>query len=119
MTAVPFQDSTVFSASFSSDYINVINSSGNNLTDFAVGDGPVHLDFNYIPGDINGDYDVNILDVIYLINWKYKGGPQTITARWRADANADFDYNILDAVYLLNAIYKDGPRPKISSTWLY
>lgn len=119
MAAVPFQDSTIFSASFSTDYINQIDSAGNVQTDYAIGDGPVHLDFNYIPGDVNGDYDLNILDVIYIINWKYKSGPQTITARWRADVNADLSYNILDVVYLINSIYKDGPRPKIGATWLY
>ena len=119
MAAVPFQDSTIFSASFSTDYINVIDSAGNNLGNYAVGDGPVHLDFNYMPGDIDGDFAVNILDVIYLINWKYKSGPQTIAARWRADVNADLDYNILDAVYLINSLYKDGPKPKIGATWFY
>jgi len=119
MAAVPFQDSTIFSASFSTDYINVIDSSGSNLGNYAVGDGPVHLDFNYMPGDIDGDFAVNILDVIYLINWKYKNGPQTITARWRADVNADLGYNILDAVYLINSLYKGGPGPKIGATWLY
>ncbi len=119
MAAVPFQDSTIFSVSFSTDYINVIDSTGNDLGNYAIGDGPVHLDFNYIPGDIDGDFAVNILDVIYLINWKYKNGPQTIAARWRADVNADLSYNILDAVYLINSLYKDGPGPKISATWLY
>ncbi len=119
MAAVPFQDSTIFSASFSTDYINVIDSAGNNHVNYAIGDGPVHLDFNYIPGDANGDFDLNILDVIYIINWKYKDGPQTITARWRADVNADLNYNILDIVYLINYKYKDGPRPKIGSTWLF
>ncbi len=119
MAAVPFQDSTIFSASFSTDYINIIDSAGNNQANYAVGDGPVHLDFNYIPGDANGDFDVNILDVVYIINWKYKGGPQTITARWRADVNADLSYNILDVVYLINFKYKGGPGPKIGATWLY
>jgi len=117
MTAVPFQDSTIFSASFSTDYINVIDSAGSNQANYAVGDGPVHLDFNYIPGDANADFDLNILDVVYIINWKYKDGPQTITARWRADVNADLNYNILDVVYLINFLYKDGPRPKIGATW--
>jgi len=119
MTAVPFQDSTIYSASFGTDYINVIDSSGADQIDYAVGDGPVHIDFNYIPGDANGDYELNILDAVYIINWKYKDGPQTITARWRADTNADLNVNILDVVYLINSLYKDGPKPKISSTWTF
>ena len=118
LAAIPFEDSTIFSTSFSTDYIEIIDSAGNNQTSYAVGDGPVHLDFNYIPGDANGDYDVNILDVIYIINWKYKNGPRTFPARWRANVNADMYYNILDIVYLINSIYKDGPKPKIGLPWL-
>ncbi len=119
MAAVPFQDSTLFSVSFSTDFINVIDSAGVGQANYAIGDGPVHLDFNYMPGDINGDFALNISDVVYLINWKYKNGPQTITARWRADVNADLNYNINDIVYLINFIYKGGRAPKIGSTWLY
>lgn len=119
MTAVPFQDSTILSTSFSTDYVNIIDSAGNSQIDYAVGDGPLHLDFNYIPGDADCDFSVNILDAIYIINWKYKSGPQTITARWRADVNADMSYNILDVVYLLSFLYKDGPDPKVGFTWLY
>jgi len=117
MAAVPFQDSTIFSASFSTDYINIIDSAGNNQANYAVGDGPVHLAFNYIPGDTNGDFELSILDIIYMINWKYKNGPQATTARWRADVNADLSYDILDVIYLINFLYKEGPGPKIGSTW--
>jgi hypothetical protein len=118
LTAIPFQDSTIFAASFSTDYINVIDSTGNRLMDYAVGDGPIHLDFNYLPGDANGDFNVDILDVVYVINWKYKNGPETVTAKWRANVNADMYYNILDIVYLINYLYKDGPVPKVGIPWL-
>ncbi len=118
MTAIAYQDSTIFAASFSTDYINMIDSAGTRLMDYAVGDGPIHLDFNYIPGDADGDFEVNILDVVHIINWKYKDGPATTTARWRANVNADMYYNILDIVYLLNYLYKDGPAPKVGIPWL-
>lgn len=117
MTAVAYQDSTIFTGSFT-DYINVIDSAGNKEASYAVGAGPVHLDFNYIPGDANSDFNLDILDIVYLINWKYKNGPKTVPARWRANVNADMAYNILDIVYLINFLYKDGPAPKVGIMWL-
>jgi len=118
LAAIPTDDSTILTASFGSDYINIIDSSGTRLADYPVGDGPVHLDINYRPGDVNGDYKIDILDVVYLINWKYKGGPKTWPARWRGNVNGDFEYNILDIVYLLNSIYKGGPAPKAGAPWV-
>jgi hypothetical protein len=62
----------------------------------------------FICGDANGDDNVNILDIVYLINGLYKGGPPPVPEE-SADVNSDGIVNILDIVYLVNAIYKDGP----------
>jgi len=118
MTVVTYQDSTIFTGSFT-DHINIIDSAGNYRESYAVGDSPIHTAFNYIPGDADGDFNVNIIDVIYIINWKYKNGPKTPGARWRANVNADDDYNILDIVYLINALYKEGPAPKVGPDWIF
>jgi len=61
-------------------------------------------------GDVNGDELVNILDVVYLINYKYKEGPAPDPLE-SADVNSDELVNILDVVYLINYKYKDGPEP--------
>jgi len=61
-------------------------------------------------GDANSDEFVNILDVVYLINFKYKGGPAP-DPLVSADVNNDEQVNILDIVYLINYKYKDGPEP--------
>lgn len=59
-----------------------------------------------------GDYDnsgyINILDVVYLINYIYKEGPAPIPLI-SADINCSGTIDILDVVYLINFIYKDGP----------
>ncbi len=63
------------------------------------------------PGDASGDGKVNILDIVYLINHKYKGG-QEPTPPAVGDVNVDCDLNILDIAYLINYKYKSGPTPE-------
>ncbi len=61
-------------------------------------------------GDVNGDEDINIFDITYLINYLYKGGP-TPPDLTCADVNDDGDINIFDITYLINYLYKGGPPP--------
>jgi len=67
---------------------------------------------DYICGDIDNDVNhfITILDVVYLINYLYKDGPDPFYIQ-SADVNFDEIISILDAVYLINSIYKDGPDP--------
>lgn len=64
----------------------------------------------FVCGDPNGDGGVNILDVVFIINYKYKNGqaPYPISS---GDINGDGGINILDVVYLINFKYKGGPAP--------
>ncbi len=64
----------------------------------------------FICGDANYDELVNILDVVFLINYKYKSGPAPLYLD-AADVNNDLAINILDIVYLINFKYKGGPVP--------
>jgi YVTN family beta-propeller protein len=115
--AVAYQDSTVFISTFG-DRINRLNASGENLETYYMGDGPVHIDFNYLPGDANGDWDVNVADAVYLINYIFKSGTAPADPVWRANANADNMINIGDAVYLINFVFRGGPAPEIGPTWI-
>lgn len=64
----------------------------------------------YICGDVNNDGVVNILDIIFLIDYKFKGGPAPeIMAS--ADVNSDGVINILDIIYLIDYKFKGGPEP--------
>ena len=65
---------------------------------------------NYLCGDANNDDNVDILDIVFLINYKYKSGPEPIPLN-AADVNSDELVNILDIVYLINYKYKGGPLP--------
>ena len=71
-------------------------------------------DEDYICGDFNGDGIFNILDIAYLINYIYKGGPPPVPLQ-SANVNYGIDQNsainILDVVYFINFKYKGGPPP--------
>jgi DNA-binding beta-propeller fold protein YncE len=112
-----FQDSTVFVACFS-DKVVQLGFDGVRLHTYAAGDGPGHLDFNYLPGDVNGDWQVNVGDAVYLVGYIFRGGPSPAYPHWRANANGDGVINIGDAVYLVSYIFRSGPRPRIGPTWM-
>jgi len=62
----------------------------------------------YVCGDIDGIEGISILDIVFLINYKYKAGtgPEFPAA---CDVNNDGKIDILDIVYMINKIYKGGP----------
>ena len=64
-------------------------------------------------GDVDNSGEVNILDIVYLINYKYKTGPAPLCFPINSCADVDNsgDINILDIVYLINFKYKEGPEP--------
>jgi parallel beta-helix repeat protein len=61
-------------------------------------------------GDIDYNTNLNILDLVYLIRYLYKGGPPPVLDGI-GDLNGDGDTNILDCTYMINSLYKDGPDP--------
>ena len=66
-----------------------------------------------ICGDADGDGEINISDVVYLINYLYKDGPapecEPITTC--GDVNIDGVVDLADVIYLINYLYKNGPPP--------
>jgi len=62
-------------------------------------------------GDVDGKPGINILDVIFLINYKYKDGRLAPSPLVLGNADGILPINILDVVYLIDNIYKDGPEP--------
>lgn len=68
---------------------------------------------SWICGDVDGNPGINILDIVFLINYIYKGGPAAEPMD-AMEINGDTFINILDIVYLINNIYKGGPEPLCS-----
>lgn len=67
-------------------------------------------DIPFICGNVDDNGLINILDIVFIINFKYKSGPEPYPLE-SADANFDMEINILDIVYLINYLYKQGPDP--------
>ncbi len=64
----------------------------------------------YVRGDVNRDHVINASDVVYLLNFLYRGGPPPWSPE-AADVNCDYKIDSGDVVYLLNYLYRGGPPP--------
>ena len=62
------------------------------------------------PGDINLDGRVNVIDILFLVDYKFREGPPPEPLEI-ADFNCDEIVNILDILYLISFEYNDGPEP--------
>jgi hypothetical protein len=67
----------------------------------------------FLRGDANGDKKVSVSDVVYLINYLFKGGPAPLPAPIVGDSNCDGKVTVSDVVYLINYLFKGGPPPCI------
>jgi hypothetical protein len=65
-------------------------------------------------GDVNQDNEVGLSDVVYLINYVFKSGPEPIPIALMGDVNEDNNIDIVDVVFLINYLFKSGPRPRCS-----
>jgi hypothetical protein len=99
--------------------IQTANLTDNGIHDICIGvsDGTDTADccfqIDVIPcdcsGDVNCDANVNISDVVYLINYIFKGGYRPPILNW-ADVNGDCAINVADAVYMIKYIFHSGPE---------
>lgn len=71
--------------------------------------------FYYQCGDVNGDLEVNLIDILYLIDYIYGTpvGPEP-TPISTGDVNSDGDINLIDVLYLIDYIYGTPPGPEPS-----
>ena len=64
----------------------------------------------YMHGDANGDEEITVDDVVFLINYLYRDDipPTPLLA---GDANCDGEVETSDVVYLINYLYRGGDPP--------
>ncbi|NIN00260.1 MAG: peptidase M1 [candidate division Zixibacteria bacterium] len=64
----------------------------------------------FMHGDANHDFVIDGADVIYIINYLYRSGPEPFP--WDAgDVDCDGIVGPGDVVYLLNYLFRNGPPP--------
>jgi hypothetical protein len=66
--------------------------------------------FPPVPGDFDGNGQVNILDAVKLITWVFRNGPPPADVR-AADVNGDCAINLIDVVRLIDYIFRGGLPP--------
>lgn len=68
----------------------------------------------FICGDANSDSDVNLMDILYVVDYLYGNPPgdQPVPVA-SSDVNADNTVNLLDILYLIDYLYgsPSGPEP--------
>jgi hypothetical protein len=62
-------------------------------------------------GDATNDGNIDAGDVVYLINYLFRNGPEPIPILYTGDPNCDNQVDVGDVVYLINYLYRGGPEP--------
>jgi hypothetical protein len=64
-------------------------------------------------GDVNGDGEVDVGDIVYLVGYLYAGGspPECDPVNACGDANGNGVVNVGDICYLFNYMFRGGPPP--------
>jgi hypothetical protein len=64
----------------------------------------------FVCGDVNGTGNVDIADIVYLVSFLLKHGPEP-DPLYCANTNGDSNVNIADIVYLISYLFKHGSMP--------
>jgi len=72
--------------------------------------------FPTLRGDMNSDTKINLIDIIFLVNYIFKSGPASnplALSNLNCDKKGDGtdNINLQDIIYLVNYIFKAGPHP--------
>jgi hypothetical protein len=64
-----------------------------------------------ITGDVNESGVINSSDIIYMVNYLFKTGPEPAPLAAAGDVNCDSAETSADVIYLVNHVFKGGPAP--------
>jgi hypothetical protein len=62
-------------------------------------------------GDVNNNGSTTSADIIYLVNYVFKGGPDPLPAISEGDVNCSGTITSADVIFLVNYVFKGGPEP--------
>ncbi|MFH2049711.1 MAG: SBBP repeat-containing protein [bacterium] len=64
----------------------------------------------YLCGDVDGNDQINVADLVYMVNYIYKNGSEPLT--WIAgDVNSSADIDMMDLILLVDYLFKGGIAP--------
>jgi hypothetical protein len=70
----------------------------------------VSMATGFLPGDVNGNGEIDISDAVYLIGYIFGGGPAPSPLA-RGDVDCSKGVDISDAVFLISYIFGGGSAP--------
>jgi hypothetical protein len=62
-------------------------------------------------GDVNNNGSLTSADIIYLVNYVFKGGAAPLPCTPAGDVNCNGTITSADIIYLVNHVFKSGPAP--------
>ena len=77
------------------------NGSGGSLVEAAIDDFKLEFLSENILGDVNGDFEINVLDVVVLINMILGNEPENYST---GDLNSDNQINVQDIILVVNIV---------------
>lgn len=107
VTAVlPRLEGGVYALCFDADSVVEHRLNGTVVRAWQVGDGPVSAVYitNRVPGDLNEDGALDVLDVVAAIDFVFNGGAPPVRLG-SADVNSDCAVDILDIVAIIDAAF--------------
>ena len=68
-------------------------------------------------GDLNGDYLVDLGDLLYIVSYLYKGGDAPVCPIERGDVTSDGIIDLGDLLAIVSYLYKGGDEPDCPGIW--
>jgi hypothetical protein len=62
-------------------------------------------------GDVNYDMRVNVVDLVYFVDYLSRSGPMPQPEFFVGDLNCDHLVNVVDVIYLVEYLFENGPIP--------
>ena len=64
-----------------------------------------------LPGDVNESGSITSADIIYLVGYTFKGGPEPLPCAANGDVNCSGEVTSSDIIFMVNYVFKGGPVP--------